>query len=160
MKNRIISIALAVVFALSIGFIGCGSEQVPEIQEYNLTVSSTEGGEVASPGEGTFICDEGMVVNLVATPDEGYRFVNWTGDVDDIADIEDSTTTITMKNDYSITAKFAVKQYSLIVRSTEGGSVTTPGEDAHTYDKGEVVNLVAVASAQLPMLTLLQRPSL
>jgi uncharacterized repeat protein (TIGR02543 family) len=84
------------------------------------------------------------VINLVATPDAGYRFVKWTGDVGTIADVNDATTTITMNDDYSITANF-VKQYDLTISSTEGGSVTTPGVGMHTYDEGEVVNLVAVA---------------
>jgi hypothetical protein len=142
-KNRIISISLAVMLTLSVGLIGCGGEVVPE---YSLTISSTEGGSVTSPGEpGPYTYDEGEVVNLVANAEEGYEFVNWTGDVDDIADVEDATTTITMNSDYSITATFAVKQYSLVIHSTEGGSVTTPGENAYTYDKGEVVNLAAVA---------------
>jgi hypothetical protein len=142
-KNRILLILLAVTLILSAGLVGCGSEQ---IAEYTLTVSSTEGGSVTSPGEpGPYAYDEGEVVNLVAKADEGYQFDSWTGDVDEIADVEDSTTLITMKDDYSITATFAVKQYSLVIHSTEGGSVTTPGENAYTHDKGEVVDLVAVA---------------
>ena len=143
MKNRIISISLSVVLALSIGLIGCIAE---EVVEYNLTISSTEGGSVTSPGEsGPNIHDEGEVVNLVAEAEEGYEFVNWNGDVDKIADVEDATTTITMNGDYSITANFAVKQYNLVIHSMEGGSVTTHGESAYTYDIGDVVNLVAVA---------------
>jgi len=142
-KNRVLSLLLAAVLALGVGLIGCGSEEVPK---YNLTISSTEGGSVTSPGEpGPYTYDEGKVVNLVAVAEEGYQFAAWTGDVSTVADVEDATTTITMNGDYSVTATFAVKQYSLIVRSTEGGSVTTPGENAYAYDKGEVVNLVAVA---------------
>jgi hypothetical protein len=134
---------LAVTLILSVGLIGCGGEEVPE---YNLTISNTEGGSVTSPGEpGPYTYDEGEVVHLVAVAEEGYQFTNWTGDVSTVADVEDATTTITMNGDYSITATFAVKQYSLVIHSTEGGSVTTPGENAYTYDKGEVVNLVAVA---------------
>jgi uncharacterized repeat protein (TIGR02543 family) len=41
----------------------------------------------------------------VAIPDEGYRFDEWSGDVDTIADVN-ATTTITTNDDYSITAKF------------------------------------------------------
>jgi len=106
-KNRIISILLAVVLILSVVLIGCGSEQVPEITEYNLTVSSTEGGSVTTPGEGTLPYDEGEVVDLVAEADEGYHFVNWTGDVDTIADANAASITITMNGDYSIRANFA-----------------------------------------------------
>jgi hypothetical protein len=132
-----------IIVALIGGNMGCAPAPT---SKYDLTISSTEGGSVTSPGEpGPYIYDEGEVVNLIAETEKGYEFVNWTGDVDEITDVEDNTTTITMKNNYSITATFAVKQYSLIVISTEGGSVTTPGENAYTYDKGEVVNLAAVA---------------
>jgi len=41
----------------------------------------------------------------VAVADEGYLFVEWIGDVGNIADVN-AATTITMKDDYSITAKF------------------------------------------------------
>jgi hypothetical protein len=47
------------------------------------------------------------VVDLIATPGEGYRFVEWTGDVGTIADVHAATTTITMNGDYSIMASFA-----------------------------------------------------
>jgi len=43
---------------------------------------------------------------VVAEPEEGYRFVEWTGDVGTIADVYAATTTITMNGDYSITASF------------------------------------------------------
>jgi len=111
---------------------------------YDLTTSSTEGGSVIEPGEDTFTYDEGTVVDLIATPGEGYRFVEWAGDVGTIADVHAAMTTITMDGDYSITANF-VKQYDLITSSTEGGSVTEPGEDTFTYDVGTVVDLAATA---------------
>jgi hypothetical protein len=130
-----------IMVALMVGVIGCGGGV-----EYNLTITSTAGGSVATPGEDTYTCDEGEVVNLVAEAEEGYYFVEWTGDVSNVADVKDASTTITMKDDYSITATFAVKQYNLVIHSTEGGSVTTPGENAYIYDKGEVVNLAAVAN--------------
>ena len=133
-----VSIFLITV-ALIAGMIGCGPAPV----QYSLTISTTEGGEVTTPGEGTFSYVEGTDVDLVAEPEEGYRFVCWTGDMDDIANVEDAITTITMNDDYSITADFAVKQYDLTTRSTEGGSVTTPGEGTFTYDEGTVVGLVA-----------------
>ena len=110
----------------------------------NLTTSSTAGGNVTTPGEGVFPYDEGTVANLVATPDAGYRFVDWTGNVTTIADIYAASTTITMNGNYSITANF-VAIYDLTTNSTEGGSVTEPGENTYTYDEGTVVGLIAVA---------------
>lgn len=105
-NSRILLILLAVMLALNVGLGGCGREEALETIEYNLTISSTEGGSVTTPGERTHTYEIGTVVNLVATPNAGYRFVEWTGDVDDIADVEDATTTVTMNGDYSITAKF------------------------------------------------------
>jgi hypothetical protein len=75
-------------------------------EEYDLTISSTAGGSVFAPGEGTFTYVPGTELNLVAEVDEGYRFVNWAGDVDTIAEVEDATTTIVMNGDYSISANF------------------------------------------------------
>ena len=72
----------------------------------SITVSSTEGGEVIIPGEGTFPYDVGTSVDLVAVPEEGYYFANWSGDVDTMADVFAATTTVTMNSDYSIIANF------------------------------------------------------
>ncbi len=71
-----------------------------------LTISSTAGGSVTGPGEGTFAYDEGTVVNLVAVPDAGYRFVQWIGDVGAIADVDAASTNITIDGNYSLTANF------------------------------------------------------
>ena len=114
--------------------------------QYNLITSSTAGGSVTTPGEGIFTYDDGTVVDLVAEAEEGYRFVEWTGDVGTIADVYAATTTITINGDYSITANF-VKQYDLTISSTAGGSVTEPGEDTFTYDEGTVVDLIATPDA-------------
>jgi len=74
--------------------------------EYDLTIASTSGGSVTTPGEGVFTYDEGTVVDLAATPGFGYLFDDWTGDVGTIAHVNAATTTITMNGDYSITASF------------------------------------------------------
>ena len=88
-------------------FITANFEQVTP--QFDLTISSTAGGTVTAPGEGTFTYDQGTGVNLVAEADEGYRFVNWTGDVDAIADVDAVSTNITINDDYSITANFEEK---------------------------------------------------
>ena len=108
MKNRISLVSLTVVLALSVGLVACASEEVPEVTEYTLTISSTEGGSVVTPGEGTgsFTYDEGEVVELMAEPDEGYNFIEWTGDVDTIADVNEAATTIAMNSNCVIIASF------------------------------------------------------
>jgi len=114
---------------------------------YDLTTDSTADGSVTTPGEGSFPYDCGTVVDLVAEAEEGYRFVNWTGDIATIADVEDATTPITMNDNYSVTANFEQisPQFDLTISSTAGGTVTAPGEGTFTYDQGTAVNLVAEA---------------
>jgi len=77
-------------------------------KQYTLIISSTEGGSVTDPGEETFTYNSGTVVDLVATPDAAYHFVEWTGDVGNIADIDNAATNITMNGSYNITANFAL----------------------------------------------------
>jgi hypothetical protein len=61
---------------------------------------------VTDPGDGTFIYAEGTVVDLVAeVVAEGYNFVEWTGDVGTIADVNAAETTITMEGNYEIAAR-------------------------------------------------------
>jgi hypothetical protein len=115
---------------------------------YSLTTDSTDGGAITSPGEDTFTYNCGTDVPLVATAEEGYYFVEWSGDVDTIANVNGYTTTITMMRDYSITANFELvppEHFVLTTSSTTGGSVTTPGEESAPYDEGTVIDLVAEA---------------
>jgi hypothetical protein len=114
--------------------------------QYSLTISSTPGGSVTDPGEGRFFYDEAEEVDLVAVPDLHYHFVEWTGGEGAIANPEAAETTITMDDSYSITATFELDEgyYSLTTSSTEGGSVTTPGEGIFVYAANTTVPLVAV----------------
>jgi len=110
--------------------------------QYDVTISSASGGNVTTPGEGNFTYDDGTVVDLVASPDSGYRFGSWTGNVSTIGNVNAASTTITISGNYSITANF-VAIHDLAVTSTAGGSVSTPGKGTFTYDAGTVVDLVA-----------------
>ncbi len=106
MKRKLIAVAsITVLICVVLGnIVACTPTPTTE---YALFINSTEGGSVTTPGEGMFTCDEGTVVNLVATPDAGYLFVNWTGNVGTIAAVNNATATITMNGNYSITANFA-----------------------------------------------------
>ncbi len=133
-------VTVVTMVALVAAMVGCGQPG------YTLTITSTDGGSVITPGEGTFTYDEGTVVNLVATPDSHCLFVNWGGDVVSIANVNAPSTNITMNDSYSITANFeqiALGQFGLTISSTTGGSVTEPGEGTFAYDEGTVVSLVA-----------------
>ncbi|MFP3898182.1 MAG: InlB B-repeat-containing protein [Dehalococcoidia bacterium] len=136
--------ALLAAALLVLGVTGCGMTQ------YELTFSSTEGGSVTAPGEGTYYFDFGAEVSLVATPDSGYRFVSWAGGGAPIDDVTSPSTTITsVQGNYNVKASFELTgpiQYTLSISSTAGGSVTAPGEGQFTSEEGTVVNLVASAA--------------
>jgi uncharacterized repeat protein (TIGR02543 family) len=101
-----ISVFLIVV-ALIAGMVGCGGGN--DVVRYDITISSASGGSVTTPGMGTYTYDAGTVINLVATPDIGYQFDGWTGDVSTVADVNAATTNITMNDDCVITANFVIE---------------------------------------------------
>jgi hypothetical protein len=71
-----------------------------------LTLSSIGGGSVGDVREGTLFFPLGAEVTLVAEPDDGHKFIGWSGDVEAIANVSVASTTITMDNSYSVTANF------------------------------------------------------
>jgi len=73
---------------------------------YTLEIFSTGGGSVVIPGEGTFTYEPGTKVDLIAITDTFYNFVQWTGDVGTITNVNSAATNITMNDDCSITANF------------------------------------------------------
>jgi hypothetical protein len=107
----------------------------------NVSVSPPDAGSI-SPSGGEY--ESGMEVPLTANPASGYLFINWTGDVDTIADVNASVTTIIMNNNCSITANLALQTLEIqdwydmqAVRDNLGGRYllmddldsTTPGYD-------------------------------
>ena len=98
-----------IVAALIAGMAGCvgvGGSGGGNGESYILTILSTAGGSITTPGEGNFTYAEGEVVNLLAEPEEGYHFVNWTGNVSTIANVNSALTAITTDDSYSIRANF------------------------------------------------------
>ncbi|MGA2670724.1 MAG: hypothetical protein ABSF21_04845 [Dehalococcoidia bacterium] len=104
MKHKLISVALiAILLFMVLGnSVGC-----TPTTNYTLTMSSTAGGSV-TPAVGAHNYSAGTVVNLTATADSGYRFVNWTGGGADIGNATAATTTITMNADHTVSANFAL----------------------------------------------------
>jgi fibronectin type 3 domain-containing protein len=77
--------------------------------EYSLVLSSSAGGSIANPGEGTLRYAPGTSITIQAAPDVGYRFGSWTGtavDTGNVADPNASEITITVNSDYSLKAVF------------------------------------------------------
>ena len=102
--------SLLIVLVLIVALAGCTvvSPSGGPVGEYCvLSITSTAGGSVTTPGEGTFTYDAGTVINLLAEPEEGYQFTSWSGCVGTIANVTAASTTITASASYSIRANFS-----------------------------------------------------
>ncbi len=77
-------------------------------EEYSLTlVADPENGGTVTGG-GNF--QEGEQVNIIATPNTGWEFVDWTGDTDHVENPDSANTTVTMPAyDISLVANFEEK---------------------------------------------------
>ena len=104
--------------------------------DWTLTVASTGGGTVTSPGVGVFTYATGTVVSLVATPNAGCTFLSWDGDIEGIANISVAATSITINGDYSILAIFSgsgsggggtTTSYSVTATAGANGTISPAG---------------------------------
>ncbi len=101
---------------------------------YQLTISSTDGGNVTVPGEGNYTRCEGTVVPLLAVAELGYTFVDWAGNVTTIGNVTAAETTITMLGNYTIQANFNWVGIRVLTGGrTRGGNVTVAGEGNWRY---------------------------
>ncbi len=76
------------------------SDYIDEIYEIAILPEPEVGGEVEN--EGIYI--KGEEVTLVATPEEGYEFINWTEDGGEVSDTKKYT--FTVKGDRELKANF------------------------------------------------------
>ena len=107
-----------------------------------LTIGSTTGGSISPSSSKTV--DIGSKVNISATPDNSYRFENWTfssgsGNCS-IADKNSKNTTITVNGDCKIKANF-VKIAVLTIGTATGGSISP--SSPKTVDAGTKVKITA-----------------
>jgi len=115
---------------------------------HTVTISSTDGGSVVTPGEGEFEIASGETMSLEAVPDEGYRFVWWTGG--NIKDIESPSTTMYVNKNYTLQAVFEPidgVRHTLTVSAGPGGGVATPGEGTFDYSHGLTVAVRAYSES-------------
>lgn len=74
-----------------------------DLYELSIQVQPEHGGNAS--GEGDY--PEGEEVTITATPNTGWAFVNWTGDTQNVDDVNSQTTTVTMpSNNIIIIANF------------------------------------------------------
>jgi uncharacterized repeat protein (TIGR02543 family) len=107
---------------------------------YALTVNVGGNGAVAkNPDQATY--HYGDTVELTATPDLGWSFNYWDGDV---ADPGAASTTLTVDGDETVTAYFFQDEYTLTANVVGNGAVAKNPDQA-TYHYGDEVELTATA---------------
>jgi alpha-tubulin suppressor-like RCC1 family protein len=107
------------------------------LTRFKLTINTTNGAVTPQPVGPDY--DSGATVAVTATPNNGYRFASWTGDL-----TGDSThTQLIMNSNKTITASY-MRQYTLTlaVSPANGGSVSGAG----VTDSG-VSNAISCAAA-------------
>ncbi len=146
MRNLILSFFLLCL----ITFISCGDSATGpdpgnngngEGQTYSVEVTANPsgGGTVSPSASETY--QEGEEIEIQADPNEEYLFTNWTGDVEG----SDNPLSLTVDQDYSITANFEVKNYELTVNTEGEGTVSESvlNQKSKDYEHGTVVELTA-----------------
>lgn len=104
---------------------------------YTINVSTTEGGTVSGEGE----YEQGSSVTLTAIPANGYRFIAWTENDEQIS--TDENFKFIADHDRTLVAIFmpiSKPTYTVHVSSAQGGTV----EGSGSYKEGETVTVNAV----------------
>lgn len=94
---------------------------------YALSVEIPTGGGTVSPGAGYF--SAGTIVDLVATPQDGYRVSSWQGTNDDSA--ISNTNNVTINDDTAVTVRFEQLDSGTV---TPGSGEPDTGGDTSSSD--------------------------
>jgi hypothetical protein len=157
-KKKLAGIIVACIIVVIVVVVITATRPTPT---YKLSVSvSPSGAGSISPSGGEY--ESGVQVTLTASPASGYRFVNWTGNVGTIANVNAATTSITINDHYSITANFAIPtveckpagtftseryqpgewDYAISIARTEAGDFVSGTIELTAPDEGKVVAVI------------------
>jgi hypothetical protein len=108
---------------------------------YEITAGVSPAGAGTVNGSENFSqhYEEGETATLIATPETGYEFVNWTENGDEVS--ADATYSFTVEQAHILVANFVLQTFEISASAnpTEGGSVTGAG----TYSYGQTATLTA-----------------
>lgn len=105
----------------------------PIIDTFTVTLVALEGGNVSGAGE----FSDGTEVEISATPNEGYRFVDWSDGV------LENARTLTVNSDITLAANFEIiPLYSLTIITSEGGTTSI---ESGEYLEGSILEITASA---------------
>ncbi len=103
---------------------------------HTLTIAASGGTVTKSPDKASY--EYGESVTLTASADAGHSFTGWSG----AASGTDSSVTIVMDGDKSVTANFAAISYTLSIAAMNGSVAASPQKAGYSYN--ESVSLQAV----------------
>lgn len=107
---------------------------------FALNTQTINGSVAKNPDSDEYV--KGIEVELIATPNAGYEFSGWSGDVTGVND----TITVTMDSAIDLTANFElIPRYTLTINSENGAVNMSPDKD--DYERGTVVELTATPNA-------------
>ena len=129
----------AFIFLFSTSIISCSTGDDTQMYEVSVSTSPSDAGTVF-PADTS--AEEGEQFDLQAGPAEGYLFSHWSGDVDSTSD---NPITLTVDQDYNLTANFTLKTYELTLNTDGEGTVEEEvlEEKSKEYEHGTVVELTA-----------------
>ena len=116
-------------------------ESPPNTPTYTLLMERVGNGTI-SPEAGEHSYSDGTIVTLTASPDPGWSFVGWSGNLTSF----NSSESIVIDSDKTITATFIQDEYvlNIDVIPLNGGSITkSPNQPAYHF--GDEVQLTANA---------------
>ena len=112
------------------------SKSITLVRKYSLNIYTEYGGTVNEEVNGEYTA--GTSVEIIATPNNGYRFLEWSdGD-------QNAKRTLIMDQDYDLMATFKrIPTYTLEVFEGENGLANIPA-GSYTYQENEVVQLTPI----------------
>ncbi len=111
-----------------------------EMTGYTLTLIANpeDGGAVIGSG----IYNAGNTINIIATPNEGWTFINWTDSEGNLISNQSEYSFLMPAEDLTLIANFEMTGYTLmlVANPEEGGTVIGSG----IYNAGDTVNIIAI----------------
>lgn len=127
------------IFLLLCILASCGTESIPTFT-ISTSASPSEGGSVShSPSETSQ--DEGTSISFQATPNDGYNFVRWEGDLIST----NNPSSLVLNKDVLVTAVFEKKSYTFTINIDGEGVIEEEIIQAKTdYEHGSLVRLTPI----------------
>ncbi len=115
-----------------------------EIPTYSLTIN-VNGSGTTDPVPGVHQYSDGAVAVITATPDEGWVFNSWSGDIGQ-ANPQDNPIQILMDADKVITANFLQTDHTVVI-TVNGPGTTDPAPGTYYYLDGQWAFYNAIPNA-------------